>query len=193
MQNTPSGIAQLRKSSENAVSNTEPMNIDDFIFSENAATPAGISSPLPPSAAAAAPATSRAQDQHSSHTLASAIPIKSRRDMGQQQQQQQQHQHDQQQQQLQHPHPPFVPQSVPVTAHQPNHSGNEFHYVQRHLRKTSIDERRVSTSFSYLKFIILTSHASYHARAPFESPTPTSSIPSAGPPRTLVVAHLPSQ
>jgi hypothetical protein len=111
-------------------------------------------------------------------------------------QQQHQHDHDQQQQHQQHPHPPFVPQSVPVAAHQPNHSGNEFHYVQRHLRKTSIDERRVSTSSSYFKFTTtFTSHASSHAAGrALSRPLPhiTSRL-AVGPPRTLVVAHLPSQ
>ena len=56
-----------------------------------------------------------------------AIPIKSRKN----QQQQQQHQGQ------------FVPQSVPVTPHL-QESYDEFDYVQRHYRKTSIDERRVS-------------------------------------------------
>lgn len=40
--------------------------------------------------------------------------------------------------------PHFVPQSVPVPAHAPN-THHEFAYVTRHHRKTSIDERRVST------------------------------------------------
>lgn len=48
--------------------------------------------------------------------VASAIPIKMRKE----------------------PVPAFAPQSVPVTQHQ-----DEFSYVQRHVRKTSIDERRV--------------------------------------------------
>ena len=39
----------------------------------------------------------------------------------------------------------FVPQSVPH--HQQRAEDNEFNYVQRHHRKTSIDERRVSAHF----------------------------------------------
>jgi GATA-binding protein len=124
-QNAPSGIAQqLRKSSEqtamlNNNSNPEPMNIDDFIFSDNAATPVGI--PMSPQ-----PASKSTDFQ----TLAGAhaIPIKSRRDQSEQQQQQQQ----------------FVPQSVPEPPHRQN---VEFNYVKRHPRKTSIDERRVSLFF----------------------------------------------
>lgn len=48
--------------------------------------------------------------------VASAIPIKMRKE----------------------PVAAFAPQSVPVT-----HPQDEFSYVQRHVRKTSIDERRV--------------------------------------------------
>jgi GATA-binding protein len=120
VQNTPSGIAQLRKDSENNLNvnnSADSMNLDDFIFSENAATPAGIASPHmnitdhPFKAPEEKPATSQA----------GAIPIKSRKDGGSH----------------------FVPQSVPVP---PHHQGqnNEFNYVNRHLRKTSIDERQVS-------------------------------------------------
>ncbi|KAI9903581.1 hypothetical protein N3K66_000110 [Trichothecium roseum] len=105
----PSGIAQLRKSSEQVNTLTsDPMHvdIDDFIIADNAATPSGISPPQPPS-------------------KPTAIPIKSRKN----QQKQQQHQGQ------------FVPQSVPVTPHL-QESYDEFDYVQRHYRKTSIDERR---------------------------------------------------
>jgi GATA-binding protein, other eukaryote len=116
--NPPSGIAQLRKSSEHNLSQSEPMNLDDFIFSENLNTP----SPHP----AAKPA---AEEKSSAHSLTPAIPIKSRKDSAQQQQQQQ----------PQH----FVPQSVPFPPHH-QRSHDEFNYVTRHHRKTSIDERRVS-------------------------------------------------
>ena len=85
------------------------MNIDDFIFSDNAATPAGISSPQPP------------PNHLAEKSLNGAIPIKSRKE----------------------PTNLFVPQSVPVP---PQHqaSRNEFNYINRHHRKTSIDERLVS-------------------------------------------------
>ncbi len=110
-QNAPSGIAQqLRKTSENNVNGAEPMNLDDFIFSDRAAASTGFMSPPPP------PGFKLAADEASG---ASAIPIKSRRDSTGQ----------------------FVPQSVP---HHQRSQNDEFHYVTRHHRKTSIDERRVS-------------------------------------------------
>ena len=40
--NAPSGIAQLRKTSDQNVLHADPMNLDDFIFPENVATPAGL-------------------------------------------------------------------------------------------------------------------------------------------------------
>ncbi|KAF5027310.1 hypothetical protein F66182_604 [Fusarium sp. NRRL 66182] len=107
MQNSPSGIAQLRKSSEHSMGQPDAMNIDDFIFSDNSASPVNFTSPQ--------------ADDRSGNSMASAIPIKSRKDLAQQS---------------------FVPQSVPT---QPIHQatqGNEFNYVNRHLRKTSIDDRR---------------------------------------------------
>lgn len=124
LQNTPSGIAQqLRKSSENVANiNPEPMNIDDFIFSEDAATPAGISfSPL------LQPNPGDGQNKTIPTAAAHGIPIKSRKDPAHLQQQAQQQQ--------------LVPQSVPEP---PHHQSNEFHYINRHHRKTSIDDRRVS-------------------------------------------------
>ncbi|KAI0130270.1 GATA zinc finger protein [Xylariales sp. AK1849] len=110
--NAPSGIAQLRKSSDLNVSQsqTDPMNLDDFIFSENVSTPAGLP---------ATPEMVRLAEEKAAHATASAIPIKSRKLSSQQH---------------------FVPQSVPVPAHHGNH--DEFGYVTRHPRKTSIDERR---------------------------------------------------
>lgn len=91
------------------------MNIDDFIFSENAATPAGIS--LSPQ-----PSTKPAEFQKPT-----GIPIKSHKDQAQAQAEQMQNQQQ------------FVPQSVPE-----HHQNPEFNYIKRHQRKTSIDERRVS-------------------------------------------------
>ncbi|KAI9163414.1 Nitrogen regulatory protein areA [Paramyrothecium foliicola] len=104
--NAPSGIAQLRKTSEQNLNNVDAMNIDDFIFSDNVATPVGIASPqaLPKNIA--------------DKSMNGAIPIKSRKESTNM----------------------FVPQSVPVP---PQHqaSRNEFNYINRHHRKTSIDER----------------------------------------------------
>jgi GATA-binding protein len=108
--NAPSGIAQLRKTSENNLNNIDAMNIDDFIFADSAATPVGLASPPPPP-----PPHPKAMTERS---MNGAIPIKSRKE------------------------PPnlFVPQSVPAaTQHQA--ARNEFNYVNRHHRKTSIDER----------------------------------------------------
>lgn len=60
----------------------------------------------------------------SNHSMTSAIPIKSRKEPAQQ----------------------FVPQSVPAAAHR-QRVQDEFGYVTRHQRKTSIDERRVCDFF----------------------------------------------
>jgi len=104
------------------------MNLDDFINSDDAGTPAGLGhhSPLD---------NSQQGDERSSHSTATAIPIKGRKEPSQQQQH-------------------FVPQSVPVAAHQ--RMQDEFGYIPRHQRKTSIDEtgQRVSLRplFSFLFF-----------------------------------------
>lgn len=109
--NAPSGIAQLRKTSDQNLLHADPMNLDDFIFPENVATPAGL-------AATPSPDATKQEGDKAAHTTAAAIPIKSRKT----------------------PNQHFVPQSVPVPAHQRNQ--DEFGYVTRHHRKTSIDERR---------------------------------------------------
>lgn len=134
----PSGIAQLRKSSDLAQSHNageqqqqhpDTMNIDDFIFSDNMATPLGIANSPSPELTrkdAAKPAASS-----STNAVTSAIPIKARKEASNG---------------TANATPQFVvPQSVPVPQHGPR-SNEEFNYVQRHVRKTSIDERRVSTS-----------------------------------------------
>ncbi|KAJ9155220.1 GATA zinc finger [Pleurostoma richardsiae] len=111
--NAPSGIAQLRKSSEQNLAPSEPMNLDDFIVADNVATPAGlIGTPSPE-------ATKHAPDERSLHSNSTAIPIKSRKEPSQH----------------------FVPQSVPVPPHH-QRAQDEFGFVPRHPRKTSIDERR---------------------------------------------------
>ncbi|KAK8024180.1 hypothetical protein PG993_012246 [Apiospora rasikravindrae] len=110
--NAPSGIAQLRKTSDQNLHQPEPMNLDDFIFSENVATPAGLADTPSPELS-----TKHLEDKPA-HVSAAAIPIKSRKVAKQH----------------------FVPQSVPVPPHQ-KHQG-EFGYVTRHARKTSVDERR---------------------------------------------------
>ena len=90
------------------------MNLDDFIFADNISTPAGLGN-------SPSPELSKKELEKTSNAVASAIPIKMRKESSQ-----------------------FaVPQSVPVPHHNPR-SNDEFNYVQRHIRKTSIDERRVS-------------------------------------------------
>ncbi|KAK2626461.1 hypothetical protein QTJ16_003636 [Diplocarpon rosae] len=112
----PSGIAQLRNSSDQTLNAEQrqdtPTKFDDYIFSDNISTPAGLV--LSPS-----PDLLKKETEKSSNTVASAIPIKMRKETSQ-----------------------FAaPQSVPVPHHNPR-SNEEFNYVQRHVRKTSIDERR---------------------------------------------------
>ncbi|KAJ8067394.1 hypothetical protein OCU04_004746 [Sclerotinia nivalis] len=111
----PSGIAQLRKSTDQTVVDTsDAMNLDDFIFSDSISTPAGL-------ATSPSPELMKKEVERPSSTVASAIPIKIRKESTQ----------------LQF----SAPQSVPVPHHAPR-SNDEFNYVQRHVRKTSIDERR---------------------------------------------------
>ncbi|OAQ96478.1 hypothetical protein LLEC1_07281 [Akanthomyces lecanii] len=119
-QSGPSGIAQLRKSSRaNAVSgaqNPYQMNIDEFIFPEQAGSPSAFASPRMPSTASTAtagqPSSIPIQQQPRSEGLGSA----------------------------------FVPQSVPDAPHHQHRGNSEFNYVQRRVRKTSIDERQVRFS-----------------------------------------------
>ena len=111
----PSGIARLRNSideSSNALD--DPMNIDDYIFPSSVASPAGLS-PSPPSDSV--PSTSTG----TSTTMASAIPIKTSKNIQEQSR-------------------PNFPPSAPTQDRMRN---NEFGYVQRRVRKTSIDETRV--------------------------------------------------
>ncbi|KAL2016296.1 hypothetical protein VTK56DRAFT_3895 [Thermocarpiscus australiensis] len=108
--NAPSGIAQqLRKTSEQAQLQTEPMNLDDFINNDKVGTPDGLA--LTPT-----PESMRQAEKRSTHTTTTAVPIKSRKESSQL----------------------LVPQSVPVDAHQKMQ--DEFGYIPRHARKTSIDE-----------------------------------------------------
>jgi GATA-binding protein len=113
----PSGIAQLRKTSEQSLLQPEPMNLDDFLVAENMATPTGFA--LTPT-----PETSRPFKDEGPTSASPAITIKPRKDAPQQ----------------------FMPLSVPVPQHVPR-TADEFAYVPRRVRKTSIDERRVSCWF----------------------------------------------
>jgi GATA-binding protein, other eukaryote len=111
----PSGIAQLRKSSEQSLQQPEPMNLDDFLHAENMATPTGLA--LTPT-----PENSRPSRDEGPTSVSNAITIKPRKDGAQH----------------------FMPSSVPVPQHVPR-AADEFGYVPRRVRKTSIDERRVSS------------------------------------------------
>ncbi|RYO99096.1 hypothetical protein DL764_006898 [Monosporascus ibericus] len=119
--NAPSGIAQLRKTSDQGLEQqSDPMNIDDFLFSEDATTPAALAGTPSPDGMKMQQKQLRRGREKSAHGAAAAIPIKSRKNPSSSQ--------------------PIVPQSVPVAPHQRNQ--DEFGYVTRHHRKTSIDERR---------------------------------------------------
>lgn len=138
----PSGIAQqLRKSSEQQMQAPQPqpqpqslappdtMNLDDFIFPSSVGSPAGLSPE--PSNETPGPFDARApaiaiRKPHQASDHAHA------------------HNHDFS---LAHASAPSVP---PLVSRE-----NEFGYVPRHVRKTSIDERRVSVLSSY--------HASLHS------------------------------
>ncbi|KAK3330989.1 nitrogen catabolic enzyme regulatory protein [Apodospora peruviana] len=113
--NAPSGIAQLRKTSEQHLPQGEPMNLDDFIHNENVGTPAGLA--LTPTPEASRQADDRPVHMTNTTTTTSAIPIKTRKE----------------------PPQHLVPQSVPVPAHH-QRVQEEFGYIPRHPRKTSIDE-----------------------------------------------------
>ena len=112
----PSGIARLRNSNETTAPQPDAMNLDDFIFPSSVGSPSGIPASPPAQESAAT----------SDNALTAAIPIKAKKDAGR-------------------PQPPVEvpPSSAPVPPPTRRKAG-EFAYVQRHVRKTSIDERRVS-------------------------------------------------
>ncbi|OAA55699.1 Nitrogen regulatory protein areA [Cordyceps fumosorosea ARSEF 2679] len=112
-QSGPSGIAQLRKSSQAnstaTAQNPDQMNIDEFIFPEQTSSPGAFASPqIPANPPPAQPSGIPIHQQPRSEGLGSA----------------------------------FVPQSVPDAPHLQHRDRNEFNYVQRHVRKTSIDDRQ---------------------------------------------------
>ena len=125
IKSAPSGIAQqLRRSVDQqaqappAASDPNAMNIDDFIQPSSVGSPAG----LPPS-----PSN---ETRASSTAIAPAIPIRKA------------NQHHDQDLSLAHASAPPVPPQL----HRDRE--DEFSYVQRRVRKTSIDERRVSALIS---------------------------------------------
>ncbi|KIX10402.1 uncharacterized protein Z518_01484 [Rhinocladiella mackenziei CBS 650.93] len=113
----PSGIAQqLRKSVDTSAESeqpSDPMNLDDFIVPSSVASPAGMTSP----------ATSEPVNGQSKPTQAPGIPIAARTKP-----------------QVQIPKG-LPPSSMPQSSI-PLRRSSEFDYVQKRVRKTSIDERR---------------------------------------------------
>ncbi|KXT19050.1 hypothetical protein AC579_8764 [Pseudocercospora musae] len=121
-QNAPSGIAQLRKFSEQAsqhqtrTAHEDHMNLDEFLVPSSIGTPAGVS-PAPSGSVAEA-------EPSSTSTSLSAIPIK-------------------QPQRIQAEELSLARASAPsVPPLAEDRQNLEFGYVQKHVRKTSIDERR---------------------------------------------------
>lgn len=113
----PSGIAQLRKSVDHTnTPQSEAMNLDDFIF------PSSMTSPTV--ASSSPPEEEEEERGDPTPALAPGIPIKMRAQLQEQS------------------HPQLPPASTPLPP-EPRHRNNEFDYVQRRVRKTSIDERRV--------------------------------------------------
>lgn len=128
--NAPSGIAQLRQHSDQTVKPADDtMNLDDFIVPSSMGTPAGIS-PTPSTTAA---------DIDAASATAGAIPINRR------------------QQQIQDEELNISRASAPtVGPFEQGRAMDEFGYVPRHVRKTSIDERRVSfNQHTWLKYWLI--------------------------------------
>ncbi|EED15341.1 GATA transcriptional activator AreA [Talaromyces stipitatus ATCC 10500] len=116
---TPSGIAQLRQASQsnNAASTSASadfMNLDEFIVPSSIGSPSGIET---------LPATTDHNTATQPHSVApSGIPIKGRKDQNLS-------------------HGPLIPASLPQPS-QDLRRNDEFGYVQRRVRKTSVDERK---------------------------------------------------
>jgi GATA-binding protein, other eukaryote len=124
----PSGIAQLRKTSEANLSNvaSDPMNLDDFIVPTSIGTPAGL--PTPSSTETAGPV-------HQVSLQPNGIPINNKQKPNVQ---------------------TNIPAaSVPKSAIPAQHAG--FDGVPKRVRKTSIDERRSVSSSVQGSIYVLTS------------------------------------
>jgi GATA-binding protein len=148
-QNAPSGIAQLHRSAASQIhaSDHDLMNIDEFIVPSSIATPTGIS-PLH------SDDIDFDLDLSSTVTAASAIPIK-------------------QQQRLRFDDLSLArasAPSVPPTTQRP-----DFSYVQRHVRKTSIDERRVRESHKSVVDVLIYTDLAIASQKTSRSFAPSSS------------------
>ncbi|CAK7564074.1 MAG: Sodium- and chloride-dependent GABA transporter 1 [Sporothrix epigloea] len=115
--NTPSGIAQLRKSSEQSLllKNKQLKQQSSFRLPASSAEPMFMGDLIEPRKVTSPDAGTAGRKMFSG---SKAIPIKSRRENGKS----------------------FVPQSVPISQHQAGQ--DEFSYLTRHHRKTSIDDRQ---------------------------------------------------
>ena len=123
----PSGIAQLRQSIDH--SNLAPPS--DAMNLDDLISPNSIATPVE-----ASPSPAADPSISSNAAVASAIPIKARRS-------------------IQEQHPLLPAASAPVPPHG-RPQAREFDYVQRHIRKTSVDEKRVRYSTSDSNIALLT-------------------------------------
>jgi GATA-binding protein len=132
----PSGIARLRKASDYSSASTSqtPMittnNSHDPMNIDDFIIPTSIGTP-----SGLSPSPSAEKMAHSVNAVASAIPIRRQSQMS--------------------AHDDHISRaSAPINP--PNIRQNpEFEYVQKHVRKTSIDERRVRSSFPLVLILIL--------------------------------------
>lgn len=136
----PSGIARLRQSADDM---PDPMNLDDVNFPSSISSPGGvvdagvgIGGVSPSFSTSVSPVAAEQEITASSNAVASAIPIKLRREV-----------------EIQGTSP-FPAISAPIPP-QHGEQGGEFAYVQRHVRKTSIDERRVSPELGGNRYSML--------------------------------------
>jgi hypothetical protein len=124
----PSGIAQLRKTSEANANNipSDPMNLDDFLVPTSMGSPAGL--PTPSSTETSGPV-------HQANIQANGIPINTK-----------------QKPNVQTSNVPAA--SVPKSAGPVQHAG--FDGIPKRVRKTSIDERRSVSNSSPLSSLCTT-------------------------------------
>ncbi|KAL5606333.1 hypothetical protein BROUX41_002750 [Berkeleyomyces rouxiae] len=154
--------AQPGSDSESVAAVADSMNLDDFIYDGIAATPTPSAHAVVPSSLSPQSNTGDScSDGTTNHALAAAIPIKARKAAsgatdgsvsahnecmtipGSGDPSQQPHHQEGIQDPQYHSAQQFVPQSLPSCP--PNHHQrlkDEFNYVTRHHRKTSIDDRR---------------------------------------------------
>lgn len=157
--NRPSGIAQLRKSTDQQAQSgshtpnalPDSMNLDEFIFPGSVSSPAGISTP---------PSTE--QPSTSSHATAPAIPIRRASQL------------DDASLHASRASAPSVPP--------PAFREDEFGYVPRRVRKTSIDERRVRT------FALAAKTSADTLQPPKRKPESSPQVP---PVNNMVMSHDP--